>query len=162
MELLLFLRFYFGRNPQEDLCFFLLTTACRYLNDSHYEFGKMFDARITLSHVFKKNTKMLLSKWRVTMFWRRFFSRFGLWTLALRAHAALFEYMQSVLVLENITFCSLFTNRFRPFHDFNHHTVTSIKHLFLFSSETWNAALNSLSLLVLRACNVFCVFLWQF
>ncbi len=53
MELLLFLRFYFGRNAQEDLCF-LLTTACRYLNDSHYEFGKMFVARITLSHVFKK------------------------------------------------------------------------------------------------------------
>ncbi len=49
MELLLFLRFYLGRNPQEDLCFFLLTTACRYLNDSHYEFGKIFDARITLS-----------------------------------------------------------------------------------------------------------------
>ncbi len=43
--------------------------------------------------------------------------------------------MQSVRVLENITFCSLFTNRLRPFHDFNHHTVTSINHLFLFSSE---------------------------
>ncbi len=57
MELLLFLRFYFGRNPQEDLCCFLLTTASRYLNDSHYEFGKMFDACITLSHVFKKNYK---------------------------------------------------------------------------------------------------------
>ncbi len=57
MELLLFLRFYFGRNTQEDLCFFLLTTACRYLNDSHYEFGKMFDARITLSHVFKNTNK---------------------------------------------------------------------------------------------------------
>ncbi len=50
MELLLFLRFYFGRNPQEDLC----RTACRYLNGSHYEFGKMFVARITLSHAFKK------------------------------------------------------------------------------------------------------------
>ncbi len=34
--------------------------------------------------------------------------------------------MQSVSVLENITFCSLFTNRLRPFRDFIHHTVTSI------------------------------------
>ncbi len=57
--------------------------------------------------------------------------------------------MQSVRVLENITFCSLFINRLRPFHDFNHHTVTSNNHLFLFSSETWDAALNSLSLSVL-------------
>ncbi len=61
MELLLFLRFYFGRNPQEDLCFYLLTTACRYLNDSHYEFGKMFDARITLSRL-KKNYKNVTEK----------------------------------------------------------------------------------------------------
>ncbi len=62
----------------------------------------------------------------------------ALWTLTLapRAHEALFEYMQSVRVLENITFCSLFINRLRPFHDFNHHTVTSNNHLFLFSSET--------------------------
>ncbi len=37
----------------------------------------------------------------------------------------------------------------RPFRGFNHHTVTSINHLFLFSSETWDAALNSLSLSVL-------------
>ncbi len=64
MELLLFLRFYIGRNPQEDLCFFLLTTACRYLNDSHYEFGKMFVARITLSHVLKKNDKNVIEQMR--------------------------------------------------------------------------------------------------
>ncbi len=42
--------------------------------------------------------------------------------LALRARAALFENMQFVLVLENITFCSLFTNRLRLFGDFNHHS----------------------------------------
>ncbi len=36
--------------------------------------------------------------------------------------AALFEYMQFVRVLENIRFCSLFTNRLSPFHDFNHHS----------------------------------------
>ncbi len=34
-------------------------------------------------------------------------------------------YMQFVLVLENITFCSLFTNRLRPFRNFNHHTVAA-------------------------------------
>ncbi len=47
--------------------------------------------------------------------------------------------MQSVRVLENITFCSLFTNRLRPFRDFNHHTVM----------QTCNAVLNSLLLPVL-------------
>ncbi len=30
--------------------------------------------------------------------------------------------MQSMPVLENITFCSLFTNRLRPFCNFNHHS----------------------------------------
>ncbi len=30
--------------------------------------------------------------------------------------------MKFVHVLENITFCSIFTNRLRPFHDFNHHS----------------------------------------
>ncbi len=64
--------------------------------------------------------------------------------------------------IENITFCSLFTNRLRTFRDFNHHTVTSINHPILFSSETWDAALSSLSLSVFCACNDFCVFLWQF
>ncbi len=72
------------------------------------------------------------------------------------------DWIEFVRVFENITFCSLFTNRLRPFRDFNHHTVTSINHLFLFSSETWDAALSSLLLSVLRACNDFCVFLWQF
>ncbi len=54
------------------------------------------------------------------------------------ARAALFEYMQFMRVLENITFCSLFTNRLRPFCDFNHHI--NQQHPFLFSSETWDAA----------------------
>ncbi len=31
-------------------------------------------------------------------------------------------------VLENTAFCSLFTNRLRPFRDFIHHTVASIIH----------------------------------
>ncbi len=70
--------------------------------------------------------------------------------------------MQSVRVFENITFFSLFTNRLRQFRDFNHHTVTSINHLFLFSSETWDAALSSISLSELRAYNDFCIFRWQF
>ncbi len=29
----------------------------KFINDSHYEFGKMFVTRITLSHAFKKNNK---------------------------------------------------------------------------------------------------------
>ncbi len=94
------------------------------------------------------------------MFQRRFFSRFGLWTLAPRARAALFEYMQSVRVLENITFCSLFSNRLRGHFATSIITVTSINHLFLFSSETWDAALSSLSLSVFVM--IFCVFLGQF
>ncbi len=35
----------------------LFVDNSRYLNDAHYEFGKMFDVRITLSHVFKKTNK---------------------------------------------------------------------------------------------------------
>ncbi len=52
-----------------------------------------------LSHAFEKKEQMSKS---VSL-------RFGLWTLVLRTRAALFEYMQFVRVLENITFCSLFT-----------------------------------------------------
>ncbi len=36
--------------------------------------------------------------------------------------------MQFVCVLQNITFCSLFTNCLKPFHDFNYNTVASIIH----------------------------------
>ncbi len=79
----------------------------------------------------------------------------ALWTLVPQARAALVEYMQFVRVLENILFYSLFTNRLRTFNDFNHHTVTSNNHLFLSSSETWDAALNSLSLSVVRGCRTF-------
>ncbi len=146
MELLLFLSFYFGRNPQKTSV--LPFVDNRFINDSHYKFGKMFVARIALSHAFKKLIKMLLSNWRVKVFQHRFSSRFGLWTLAPRARAALFEYMQSVRVFENITFCSLFTNHLRPFCDFNHHHTVTSNHQFLFSSEAWDAVLNSLSLLV--------------
>ncbi len=113
-----------------------------------------------LSHVshfhtpFTKIKKM--SKWWVTVFKPRSSSCFGLWNLAPRARAALFEYMQFMRVLENRTFCSLFTNRLRPFRDFNHHR-NQHQPPFLFSSETWDAALSSLSLSVFRACNDVCV-----
>ncbi len=53
--------------------------------------------------------------------------------------------MQFLRVLENITFCNLFTNRLRPFCNFNNHTVASNNRPFLFSSETWDAALLSLA-----------------
>ncbi len=78
----------------------------------------------------------------------RFSSRFGLWTLVPRARAALFECMQSVRVLENITFYSLFTNRLRPFRDSNHHSNQQQPPPPLLI-RTWHAALNSLSLSVL-------------
>ncbi len=75
------------------------------------------------------------------MFQRRFSSCVGLWTLAPRARAALFE------------LCKTCPNclALRQFRDFNHQTVTSNNHLFLFSSVTWDAdaALSSLSLSVL-------------
>ncbi len=52
------------QEPGRHQCFCLLTTACRYFSDiSHYEFGKMFVTRITLSHAFKnffyKNEQMM-------------------------------------------------------------------------------------------------------
>ncbi len=49
----------------------------------------------------------------------------ALWSLnpgAASSCSADFKYMQFVRVFENITFCSLFTNRLRPFHNFNHHS----------------------------------------
>ncbi len=101
-------------------------------------------------------TQKKKSKWWVTVFQRRISSCFGLWTLVPGARAALFEYVQLVRVLENITFCSLFTNRLRPFHNFNHHSNQQ-QPPFLFSSETWDVALSSLSLSVFRACNDFCI-----
>ncbi len=45
--------------------------------------------------------------------------------------------------------CYLFTNWLRQFRYFNHHTVTSNNHPFLFSSKTCDAVLNSLWLSVL-------------
>ncbi len=94
--------------------------------------------------------KIKINKWWVSVSAQIFLA---LWTLVPRAHAALFEYMPLVRVLENITFCSLFAN---PFHDFNHHRNQQ-QPPFLFSSEIWKAALSSLSLSVFRACNDFCV-----
>ncbi len=46
-----------------------------------------------------------------------------------------------------VTFCSLFTNRLRPFRDFIHHTVTSINHHSHRRHEMF------------RACHDFCTFL---
>ncbi len=132
-------------------CSFLLTTAYRYFSDiSHYEFGKMFITCITLSHGLKKK-----SKWWVSVSAQNLLS---LWTLnpGPGARAALFEYMPFVRVLENITFCRLFTNRLRPFHDFNHHSNQQ-QPPFLFSSETLEAALSSLSLSIFCACNDVCI-----
>ncbi len=56
MELMLFLRFYFGRDPQEDL-----QEACRYLNDSHYEFGKMFVTHHIVTCLYKNVTEQMTS-----------------------------------------------------------------------------------------------------
>ncbi len=86
----------------------------------------------------------------------RISSCFGLWTLAPWVCAALFEYMQFVRVLENITFRSLFTNHLRPFHDFNHHSNQQQPPLPLLIGDM---RCSSLSLSVFRACNDVCVFL---
>ncbi len=45
----------------------LIFVDSKFINDS-VEFGKMFVARIALAHVFKKQIKMLLSSWQVTVF----------------------------------------------------------------------------------------------
>ncbi len=55
--------------------------------------------------------------------------------------------MQFVRVLENNILQFIYC--LRPFRDFNHHTVTSNNHSFLFSWKTCDAVLNSLSLSVL-------------
>ncbi len=111
---LLFWRKHAGR-PQ---CFFLLTTACRYFSDiSHYEFGKMFVTRITLSHTFKKKkNEQMMSKCFSAEFPRAL--DFEPWRRELVQRCL--NNLQ--MFLENITFCNLFTNRLRPFRDFNHHS----------------------------------------
>ncbi len=58
----------------------LLTTACRYLNDSHYEFGKKFVARIALSHVFKKTNKNVTEQMMSNNVLAQIF--LALWTLS--------------------------------------------------------------------------------
>ncbi len=68
-----------------------------------------------------------------------------------RARAALFEHMPFVRVLENITFCNVFTN---PFHDFNHHSNQQQPPLPLLIGDM---RCSSLSLSVFRACNDVCV-----
>ncbi len=109
-------------------------------------------------HALQKWIKMLQSNWRVTLFQCWFSLRFGLWTLVPRARAALFEYMQSVCVLENITFCSLFTNCLRPFRDFSHHTVTSNNHhLFPLLVGDMRCRCSSKQSLAVGACNDFCI-----
>ncbi len=59
MEFLLFLSFYFGGNPQEALSASFVDNS-RFINYSHYEFGKVFVAHITLSHscLIKINTNL--------------------------------------------------------------------------------------------------------
>ncbi len=81
----------------------------------------------------------------------------ALWTLNPgTASLSLFEYMQSVHVLENITFCSLFTNRLRPFRDFNHHSNHATIALPLLIGDMRCSTKQSLTV---GACNDFCVFL---
>ncbi len=55
MELLLFLSFYLVESHRKTSV--LLFVDTRFINDSHYEFGKMFVTRIALSHAFKKINK---------------------------------------------------------------------------------------------------------
>ncbi len=132
-------------------CFFFVDNS-RFINDS-YEFGKMIVAHITLSHPclvkIHKNVPEQLTSNTISADFPHALDFEAL--LSDRALAALFEYMQFVRILENITFCSLFTNCLRPFCDFNHHTVTSNNPPppLLFWSKTCDAVLNSLSLSVL-------------
>ncbi len=144
MELL-----FWRKPPGRPQCFFF----------SHYKFGKVFVVRITSSHPclakMNKNVTEQLTSHTVSVL---ISLRFGLWTLVPRARAALFEYMQSVCVLENITFCSLFTNCLRPFRDFSHHTVTSNNHhLFPLLVGDMRCRCSSKQSLAVGACNDFCI-----
>ncbi len=68
----------------------LLFVDSRFINDSD-EFGKMFVERIALAHVFKKTHTNITEQLMSNSVLVQIFSRFGLWTLAPRAHAVLFE-----------------------------------------------------------------------
>ncbi len=122
----------------------LLFVDSRFMNDSD-EFGKMFVARIALAQALKKTNKndaeQLTSKSVLAQIF------LGLWTLNPDAtslcSAVWITYMQFVLVLENITFCSLLLqlNRLRSFQS----SYSRQHHAPFFSSETWDAVLNSLA-----------------
>ncbi len=104
----------------------LLFVYNRSINNSHYEFGKVFVARITLSHAFKNWNKNVTDQLTSNIvFW-------------LKTLASLFE------------LCKTCPNclALRRFSDFNHQTVTSNNIFFLFSSVTCDAdaELSSLSL----------------
>ncbi len=120
--------------------YLFLWTKSRFRNGSHYVFGKMCVACVTLSHpcLVKKIIKMLLSNWRVTLFRGTDFLHALNPGYQADSPATLSEYMQFMRVLENITSCSLFSNCLRPFRNFSHHTLTSNKHPFLFSLKTCN------------------------
>ncbi len=80
----------------------------------------MFVASMALAHAFQKTNKMQLP----SNLFSTDFSRaldFEPWRGKLVQRC----YMQFVLVLENITFCSLFTNHLRPFRNFNHTVAAS-------------------------------------
>ncbi len=119
-----------------------------FINYSHYEFGKMFVARITLLHpclvkCHKHVTEQLTSNTVSADFPRVWMSSF--------------EYMQVVCVLEHITFCSLFTKCLRPCHNFNYQTVTSNKTALALLIEDMRCSAEQS--LAVGACNDLCVFL---
>ncbi len=74
-------------------------------------------------HIVKHQKNKKKSSCRVSVSAQNFLA---LWTLnpgaASLCSAVWMTYMQFVRALENITFCSLFTNRLRPFRYFNHHS----------------------------------------
>ncbi len=108
-------------------CFFVDSS---FINDSD-EFGKIFFTRIALEHAFnKKNYKNVTEQLTSNSVLAQIFLM--LWTLNPGAmslcSAVWITCMQFVCVLQNITFCSLFTNCLKPFRDFNYNTVASIIH----------------------------------
>ncbi len=72
------------------------------------------------------------------------YNKLSVWYFGLKLHRHILGTPKT-----NITSCKKGHNCLRPFRDFNHHTVTSNNHPFLFSSKTCHAVLNSLSLSVL-------------
>ncbi len=150
MEFLLFLSFYFGGNPQEEL----IASFCW-----QQQIYRWFSLRIwedvccsyhtvtCLVKIHKNVTEQLTSNNVSAQIF------LALWTLANKQIAPSYSTVRIPAICACIrkhNVLQFIYLLFKAFFDFSHHTVTSNTHPFLFSSETWCSAKQSLAV---GACN---------